>query len=154
MPKRGALAAKNAQRSSAPRTIAERTARLCKHKARSSNSIVAGAATLTPLDAGASIFRSSAVRLFFHFVLDMEIRFGMGRSREPKINSNHKNNMKTGNGNAPRESATSINAERLRHRSRSFNIANLPAEIRDELNYRINDGDPGEPSGVGVGWHV
>jgi hypothetical protein len=52
--------------------------------------------------------------------------------------------MKTGNGNAPRESATSSHvAERSPHRGRSLKIANLPAEIRDELNYRISDGDEG-----------
>jgi hypothetical protein len=51
--------------------------------------------------------------------------------------------MKTGNGNAPRESALPRPAERYWHSGRSRNIANLPAEIRDELNYRISDGDPG-----------
>jgi len=47
----------------------------------------------------------------------------MGRSRQGTIqsNPNHKTNMKTGNGK----------------------IANLPSNIRDELNYRINDGEQG-----------
>jgi hypothetical protein len=43
----------------------------------------------------------------------------MGRSRERKIQPNENRNMKTGNGK----------------------IANLPAKIRDELNYRLNDGE-------------
>jgi hypothetical protein len=52
--------------------------------------------------------------------------------------------MKTGNGNAPRDSATSSHvAERSPHRGRSLNIANLPSQIRDELNYRITDGEQG-----------
>jgi hypothetical protein len=41
-------------------------------------------------------------------------------------------------------------AERFPHRGRSLNIANLPAEIRDELNWRINNGKSGEPFGVGA----
>ena len=65
----------------------------------------------------------------------------MGRVRQRKFN--HKTNMKIGNGNALRGSAPGTVAERRSHRGRSLNIANLPAEIRDELNYLINDGDPG-----------
>jgi hypothetical protein len=64
-------------------------------------------------------------------VLDMEIRFGMGRSREPKFNSNRKTNMTARKGNAPRGSATSNVAERSPHRGRSLNTARLPFEIRE-----------------------
>jgi len=52
--------------------------------------------------------------------------------------------MKARNGNALRGSATSNDvAERKPHRSRSFNIARLPLEIRDQLNTRLADGEPG-----------
>jgi hypothetical protein len=52
--------------------------------------------------------------------------------------------MKTGNGNAPRESASSSHvAERSRHGGRSLKIANLPSHVRDELNYRLSEGEPG-----------
>ena len=52
--------------------------------------------------------------------------------------------MATRNGNALRGSATSNDvAERKPHRSRSFNIARLPLEIRDQLNTRLADGEPG-----------
>jgi hypothetical protein len=51
--------------------------------------------------------------------------------------------MIKGNGNALRGSAPGTVAERFPHRGRSLNIANLPAEIRDELNWRINDGEQG-----------
>src|SRR5580698_1299777 len=51
--------------------------------------------------------------------------------------------MKTGNGlhcaEAPLEPARSANGTE----AGASIIANLPAKIRDELNYRISDGDPG-----------
>jgi hypothetical protein len=77
--------------------------------------------------------RREGILLFLNFLLDLKIRVGMGLPI-----------MKTGNGNALRGSATSNDvAERIPHRSRSFNIANLPTSIRDELNYRISDGEEG-----------
>ena len=59
---------------------------------------------------------------FPNFVLDIQIRFGMGRSRNAKLNPNETIHMKTGHGK----------------------IANLPAKIRDELNYRLTDGEQGD----------
>ena len=53
--------------------------------------------------------------------------------------------MATRNGNAPRESASSnLVAERLPHRGRSLNIANLPNEIRERLNLRLLEGEMAE----------
>jgi hypothetical protein len=52
--------------------------------------------------------------------------------------------MATRNGNAPRGSALPGSvAERLPHRSRSFNIANLPNDIREQLNLRLLEGETG-----------
>jgi hypothetical protein len=68
------------------------------------------------MEAGASLSSD-----FRNFVLDIQIRFGMGRSRHAKLNPNETIHMKTGHGK----------------------IANLPAKIRDELNYRLNDGEQG-----------
>jgi hypothetical protein len=66
----------------------------------------------------------------------------MGRSHEPKINSNHITNMTTRNGNALRDSATSNVAERIPHRGRSLNIARLPFNIREDLNNRLLENVP------------
>jgi hypothetical protein len=52
--------------------------------------------------------------------------------------------MATRNGNAPRGSAPSSPvAERLPHRGRSLKLAHLPKDIREQLNLRLLEGEPG-----------
>jgi hypothetical protein len=59
---------------------------------------------------------------FSTILLDIEIRFGMGRARQPKFNPNQESkNMTTRNGNAPRGCALRTVAERRWHRGRSLN---------------------------------
>jgi hypothetical protein len=54
-------------------------------------------------------------------MLDKQLRPGMARSRNAEFNPNHKTNMKSRNGK----------------------IARLPLEIRERLNIRLADGEPG-----------
>jgi hypothetical protein len=135
---RGVLFVWNALRASVPCNVAERSPH--------GGSLNPG--TQTPM------------RFSQNFVLDMKIRFGMGRSRKCKIQPKQISSLKTGNGdaprgsaplnrrgNAPRESAHRRPAEHYWHSGRirnahriaaGRNIANQPQNLTSNTTKRVN----------------